>query len=143
MFYLSLDGFNEINTSASHLLPIMANIDLNLELQARMLEAIQTVEAESAMVRNYLFAWEDESDRATVQPIEFHFDMFNSDKFNHCFTPRPIYKADYMKMINVFRGLNFIVAMKRTSKSFLSKRSFLLFTAFHEKISGLSPSVKC
>jgi len=39
--------------------------DLNLELQARMLEETAKVEMESAPSKMYLFPWEDEAQRAT------------------------------------------------------------------------------
>jgi hypothetical protein len=68
--------------------------DYNVMLQARMLEELEKVEAESALSKMYIFSWEDEAQRATYQPIEFTYNLSNSDEFNHCFTPTPINRTD-------------------------------------------------
>ena len=92
----------------SHPLLPMSSIDI----QARILEAMQQVNEDEALTKMYLFPWEEESLRASYQPIEFFFDMGNSDEYNECFLPHPIMATNFMQMISKLGDYEFIQALK-------------------------------
>ena len=64
------------------------------------------------MTKMYLFPWEDKTLRATYKPIEFFWNMANSDEFNKCFLPKPIRATDFMEMIIELGDHEFIQALK-------------------------------